>query len=78
MPENSNELLWWGLNGAILIILYLVRTDLRDIKLDIKETKAIQEANKVAIAEIKARCVNWGGGGVYAHPSKRSTDELQI
>lgn len=72
MPDNTQELLWWALNGALAIIIFLARNDLKEMKADIKAAIAGQSALTIAIAEMKAKCPRWNG---TLHTHRRCDDE---
>lgn len=56
MPDNSSELLWWAFNGAIVLLMFLARNDLKEIKDDIKTAKNQTEANAKELATLRATC----------------------
>lgn len=68
MPETSTEYLWWALNGAIAVVIFLARNDLKEIKNDIKAAQISTTRNDKAIAEMKAKCPRW------QHYHQRATD----
>lgn len=61
MPETTQEMLWWLLNGALGVIIFLARSDLKEMKADIKTAITGQSSLTIAIAEMKAKCPRWNG-----------------
>lgn len=56
MPDNSTEFVWWAFNGAIVLLMFLARNDLKEIKDDIKSAKNQTDANAKELAAMKATC----------------------
>lgn len=65
MPDNTQDLLWWLLNGALGVIIFLARSDLKEMKSDIKTAIAGQGVLNITIAEMKAKCPRWNGSPHY-------------
>lgn len=55
MPENVNEMLWYALNGAILIIAFFIKGDLSAIKKDLKENRQSEQQNAKDIIALSGR-----------------------
>jgi hypothetical protein len=56
MPDSINELMWWGLNGAILIVAFYIRGDLKEIKDSLKERRAGHDDHEKRIVRLEVRC----------------------
>jgi len=75
MPDSTQELLWWALNGALAIIIFLARSDLKEMKADIKTAIQGQGSLTIAIAEMKAKCPRWNGS---THSHQRCDDKEDL
>lgn len=65
MPENVEQLAWWGLNGAILIILWYIRNDFKRLNTSIEKNQRNNHKLYVFLMQINARC------SVF-HPDKQA------
>lgn len=75
MPDTVQEILWWCLNGAIAIILFYVRNDLKEIKDELKDSRTRHDNHEVRITRLEVRCdiLNCNPEGM---PMRRVTDGI--
>jgi len=76
MPENINELLWWALNGSILIVAFYIRGDLKEIKQGLKDGTKVFNDHEKRIVRLEVRCNMQHGenGENQPHTHIRNTD----
>jgi len=56
MPENINELMWWALNGSILIVAFYIRSDIKEMKDDLKRAHLIYDNHEQRIIRLEVSC----------------------
>lgn len=56
MPENVNELLWWALNGSILIVAAYIKNDLKEIKQELKDGSKVHGDHENRIVRLEVSC----------------------
>lgn len=56
MPDNLNEMMWWALNGSILVVAFYMRNDLKEIKDALKERRAGHDDHEKRITKIEVKC----------------------
>lgn len=56
MPDSINELLWWALNGTVLILLYMIKQELSAVKGELKLGRQYSSWLVSAIVAIRTRC----------------------
>lgn len=74
MPENINELMWWALNGSILVIAYYIRADLKEMKGDLKRAHFIYDNHEQRIIRLEVSC-KMRHGNEHTHIRISDTDE---
>lgn len=56
MPETSTDFIWWAFNAAIVLLMALARSDLKEIKVDIKAARTKADKNELDFAAHKSAC----------------------
>lgn len=68
--------MWWALNGAIALILFFVRNDLKEIKNDLKDGRNRHDNHEIRITRLEVKC-NMHHGPAEGIPMRRVTDMTQ-
>lgn len=76
MPDNVQELLWYGMNSAILIAVWFARNELKEIKEQLKKANNRHDDHEKRITRLEVRCNIQHGSD--EHPLRRSSDVLEV
>ena len=74
MPENLNELMWWALNGSILVVAFYIRADLKEMKDDLKRAHKVYDNHEQRIIRLEVSC-KLRHGTEHAHMRISDTQE---
>jgi len=67
MPENINGILWWALNGAILIVAAYIKADLKDIKHNLQSAHDRYDNHETRIVRLEVSCKLRHGSDEHFH-----------
>jgi len=56
MPDNINELMWWLLNGAVLVVAFYIKNDLKEIKTDLRSARTMHDDHEKRIIRLETTC----------------------
>ena len=75
VPVSIEDILWWCLNGAIAVILFFVRNDLKEIKDELKEGRNRHDNHEIRITRLEVTC-KLHHSDTGEHPLRRVSDGL--